>query len=166
MAWGKVDDKLHSSVKWRTTPKPARALWTTALSWCSDQLTDGLIPAGILGMLDGTKGEAAALVAAGLWEITEEGWRFHDWHDYQPSAAQEAEKRQRAADWRRSIRSVREIVIKRDGYVCGICGGAVEPDDVHIDHVRPRARGGDHRLSNLQVAHSRCNIRKGASWPG
>lgn len=56
----------------------------------------------------------------------------------------------------------REAVIARDGYVCGICRGAVEPDDVHIDHIKPWSKGGTHALSNLQVAHSVCNMRKGA----
>lgn len=56
----------------------------------------------------------------------------------------------------------REAVIARDGYVCGLCGGDVEPDDIHIDHVKPYSKGGDHRMSNLQVAHSLCNLRKGA----
>ena len=58
--------------------------------------------------------------------------------------------------------SVRTAVINRDGLVCQLCGGDVLPGDVHIDHVVPWSRGGQHTLGNLQVAHSRCNIRKGA----
>lgn len=57
---------------------------------------------------------------------------------------------------------LRALVIERDGLVCGICGGAVAPDDVHIDHIVPWSRGGAETLSNLQVAHSLCNMRKGA----
>jgi len=57
---------------------------------------------------------------------------------------------------------VRRLVIDRDGYVCGLCGKTVEPNDVHIDHIRPRARGGTDDVWNLQVAHSLCNMRKGA----
>lgn len=58
---------------------------------------------------------------------------------------------------------MRATIIERDGLVCGICGGGVEPDDVHVDHIRAIARGGramDPR--NLQVTHSACNLRKGA----
>lgn len=62
-------------------------------------------------------------------------------------------------------RSLRLIVIERDGYVCGLCGGDVDPDDLHIDHIKPVARGGRDELANLQVAHPTCNIRKGATWP-
>ena len=56
----------------------------------------------------------------------------------------------------------RYAVIERDGLVCGICGGVVAEDDVHIDHIYPWSLGGSDELDNLQVAHSSCNIRKGA----
>jgi 5-methylcytosine-specific restriction endonuclease McrA len=55
----------------------------------------------------------------------------------------------------------REAVIARDGYVCGLCGGVVEPTDVHIDHIWPRSLGGSNALDNLQVAHASCNLSKG-----
>lgn len=58
--------------------------------------------------------------------------------------------------------ALRDFVIKRDGYVCGICGGEVEPGDVHLDHIKPFSKGGPTSVSNLQVAHSLCNMRKGA----
>lgn len=56
---------------------------------------------------------------------------------------------------------LRQRIIDRDGYVCRLCGGDVEPFDVHLDHVFPRSLGGKDTFDNLQVAHSRCNIRKG-----
>ena len=75
------------------------------------------------------------------------------------SVDQRALKEQR----RRSLSPVlRRAVIARDGLVCGICCEDVAPDDVHIDHVVPWARGGRNELSNLQVAHSTCNLQKGA----
>jgi hypothetical protein len=87
MTWGKVDDKLHSSVKWRRATRTARGLWTTALSWCSDQENGGQVPADMLRHLDGTKADAASLVRVGLWETTEDGYVFHDWDDHNPDAA-------------------------------------------------------------------------------
>lgn len=57
---------------------------------------------------------------------------------------------------------VRAAVIERDGYLCRLCWGEVEPDDIHIDHIHPVSLGGSDDLDNLQVAHSRCNLRKGA----
>ena len=58
--------------------------------------------------------------------------------------------------------ATRAAVIERDGYVCKLCGEDVEPDDVHIDHIHPVSKGGSDKLDNLQVAHSLCNIKKGA----
>lgn len=59
---------------------------------------------------------------------------------------------------------VRAFVLKRDGLVCGICTGAVEPHDVHIDHIKPVVLGGAATPSNLRVTHSRCNRLKSSKW--
>jgi 5-methylcytosine-specific restriction endonuclease McrA len=52
-------------------------------------------------------------------------------------------------------------VIDRDGNLCGLCGDPVE-EPPHIDHIHPWAHGGKDELNNLQVAHPKCNIAKGA----
>jgi len=57
---------------------------------------------------------------------------------------------------------MRAQVITRDGLVCALCGGDVDLADVHIDHRHPVALAGPTELSNLQVTHSLCNMRKGA----
>lgn len=95
MVWAKVDDRLHSSAKWRAASKGARALWTTALSWCADQETDGHVPAGMLSVLDGTANDAKSLVAAGLWQKVPDGWLFHKWSEYQPVRSQLEERREK-----------------------------------------------------------------------
>jgi hypothetical protein len=56
---------------------------------------------------------------------------------------------------------IRRAVINRDGHVCGICGSAVEPTDVHLDHVIPYSRGGPTTAENLRVTHSKCNLQRG-----
>lgn len=61
---------------------------------------------------------------------------------------------------------IREQVLARDGLQCQICGERVDPDDVHLDHIKPLSHGGETDTANLQVTHSGCNLRKGASWPG
>jgi hypothetical protein len=51
---------------------------------------------------------------------------------------------------------------ERDGGICGICREPVSQDQMQIDHVIPRSRGGAHEWANLlQAAHRVCNIRKG-----
>lgn len=132
MTWGKVDDKLHSSIKWRATPKPARALWATALSWCMDQLTDGFVPIGMLTALDGTRAEANALVRAGLWEDVDGGWLFHDWLEYQPSRETVLADRKAAAERQRRARE-KAAASRRDSRVTH---GEVTPP-VTVPPTRP-----------------------------
>lgn len=64
--------------------------------------------------------------------------------------------------------SARELANER-GIACGICGLDVDmtlrkPDVMRasVDHVVPVARGGTNERTNLQLAHLRCNMRKGA----
>lgn len=59
---------------------------------------------------------------------------------------------------------IRQRVLDRDGLLCQICLTAVEATDVHLDHIKPWSRGGEHTVSNLQVTHSRCNLRKWAHY--
>lgn len=56
-----------------------------------------------------------------------------------------------------------------EGYtICAICGLPIKlslnypnPWSLTIDHIRPIAKGGVTRESNLQPAHLKCNRRKG-----
>ena len=58
-------------------------------------------------------------------------------------------------------------IYERDGWVCGICGTAIDrtiswPDrmSASIDHIIPVSRGGSHVKENVQASHLRCNISK------
>lgn len=53
-------------------------------------------------------------------------------------------------------------ILERDGYVCHLCGGPVDPDDLDFDHVVPLSKGGAHSEENIRVSHRTCNRRKGA----
>lgn len=55
-------------------------------------------------------------------------------------------------------------VFERDGWICGICGKAVEDSPV-LDHIIPISRGGTHTRENTQCAHAACNCSKGSSLP-
>jgi hypothetical protein len=83
--WFKVDDRLATHTKVAKAGNAAMGLWVRAGSWAALHLTDGVVPEHVLPML-GTRSEARRLVVAGLWESIDGGWRFRDWHDYQPSA--------------------------------------------------------------------------------
>jgi 5-methylcytosine-specific restriction endonuclease McrA len=92
----------------------------------------------------------------------------------------------RVREWKRSRENKRRAVkasvtiedfqavdvFIRDGWVCGICDDQVDrslrwphPMSASLDHVIPLSRGGAHALSNVQLAHLRCNVRKGDSLP-
>ena len=105
--WFKVDDKLHDHPKTHAAGKAAMGVWVMAGSWASDNLTDGFVPARVLGRW-GTTADAKKLVAAGLWvpdeQSGERGWRFHDWASFQPSRSAVLEKREADAERQRRRR--------------------------------------------------------------
>lgn len=102
MPWFKVDDKLHSHRKVRKAGKAALGLWVLAGSWCMDNDYDGFVPAEIIKVWGCTNRDAERLVEAGLWKVAthkgEEGWRFHDWTRFQPSAAVTAARKAKEAE--------------------------------------------------------------------
>lgn len=104
MPWFKIDDSLWGHPKWLTASSSARALWVTAGSWCMAQVQDGKVPSIVLPMLGGKPKDAAELVAVGLWEVQEDGWLFHDWHDYQPTREQIESDRHAARERQRRAR--------------------------------------------------------------
>lgn len=73
----------------------------------------------------------------------------------------------------------RDITLKklfdRDGGTCKICGGECDFGDYKIkrgkfsaginyptiDHIYPLSKGGQHSWKNVQLAHFRCNCKKG-----
>jgi hypothetical protein len=106
MTWAKVCDSLHLHRKLRKAGPAAMGLWVAALSFCADQLTDGVVELedaeGLAQRLGVPLAEipawvpehAARLVKAGLWEVRGGGWIFHDWCDLQPSRADVLAKRE------------------------------------------------------------------------
>lgn len=105
MPWFKVDDALYSHPKWLAASPAARALWVTAGSWSADQLTDGLVPRHVLPILCARPKDAAELVRVGLWAEEGDGWRFHSWLDFQPSAESVEAERAAARDRMAKVRA-------------------------------------------------------------
>ena len=59
----------------------------------------------------------------------------------------------------------RRNIYKRDHYTCQYCGHQPGGDALTIDHVVPRARGGESRWDNCVLACLSCNGRKADRTP-
>ncbi|HEX5726309.1 MAG TPA: HNH endonuclease [Longimicrobiaceae bacterium] len=62
--------------------------------------------------------------------------------------------------------TLRETIFTRDGHRCVYCAGVYPAEQLSLDHVQPRMRGGDNSPGNLVTACKGCNTRKGnlAAW--
>ncbi len=68
--------------------------------------------------------------------------------------AAEAEREARQIPWPK----LRAMAFARDGHRCGYCGCTEGPFEV--DHVKPRAQGGEDVLENVVIACAPCNRSK------
>jgi 5-methylcytosine-specific restriction endonuclease McrA len=55
----------------------------------------------------------------------------------------------------------RELVFARDEFRCVYCGGSFPSEELTVDHVQARVRGGDRSGGNLVTACTGCNVLKG-----
>jgi 5-methylcytosine-specific restriction endonuclease McrA len=55
----------------------------------------------------------------------------------------------------------RNLIFERDEYRCVYCGEQFDVDELTLDHVQPRVRGGDRSEGNLVTACKACNTLKG-----
>jgi len=111
MPWGKLDDSLYDHPKLDALGKlrlPCVGLWAVAISWSNRRLTDGHIPLDRIRLLGGTRGQAEALVAAGLFDQDDEGYRIHDFGDFNDTRDAVLVRRAAAAERQRQSRVSRE----------------------------------------------------------
>jgi 5-methylcytosine-specific restriction endonuclease McrA len=133
-------------------------LWFNLNCYISRNQTDGLVPESIATRLkvNASRRTTRELTEAGLLEPVD-GTLSLRVLTPQTAVVHPARSIRRAIPgW------LRMDVLNRDGLCCQLCGGPVERDDVHLDHILPVSKGGATTLRNLQVAHAVCNIRKGA----
>ena len=165
--WGKLYGSLHGSPKWRRASKGAKALWTTANSWCIDQeASDGVVPSDMLRLLGGTKLEANTLTSVGLWDEIDGGWRFHDWAERQRTKDEVDRDRESARERQRRSRARREDASRRDSRV-------TDRDGHSVSHaVSHAARGEERRVEERREerlgradATPRTDAKKGSRIP-
>jgi len=67
---------------------------------------------------------------------------------------------------RNSEEAKRRRIFRRDDYRCVYCGRILPVEDLTLDHVEPRVKGGDRSDGNLVTACRTCNTVKAgeAAW--
>lgn len=63
------------------------------------------------------------------------------------------------------VRFTRENLFERDRHCCQYCGNSFPEDDLSMDHVIPRTRGGRTSWENIVTACIPCNTRKANRLP-
>ncbi len=66
---------------------------------------------------------------------------------------------------RREVKFTRRNVFARDGNTCQYCGRHFGLSELTLDHVVPRARGGQTTWENVVCSCVSCNVRKGGRTP-
>ncbi len=56
-------------------------------------------------------------------------------------------------------------IFRRDGGICQYCSGQFPRDELTIDHVVPRSKGGKSTWDNVVCCCGKCNRRKGGRTP-
>lgn len=106
MPWVRLDDGFDDHPKILDLSDQAYRLHVGALCFCARTLTDGFVSEGALRRLV-NGGHVSELVDAGLWEAGDGGWWIHDFLDYNQSAEQVLEEREKARERQRRARENR-----------------------------------------------------------
>lgn len=65
----------------------------------------------------------------------------------------------------RMYRPNRRNIFLRDNYSCAYCLKQLEPEELSIDHILPKSRGGKETWENLITSCKICNCLKGDRTP-
>lgn len=72
--------------------------------------------------------------------------------------------RSKYVDFRRKVKkgaNYKKYVYVRDGYVCQYCGKDCDRNELTVDHVIPKSKGGSNSWTNLVTCCKDCNNKKG-----
>src|SRR5262245_43644468 len=107
MAWVKLDDGFAEHPKIIQVGTAGAWLLIQALCYCNRNLTDGFIPARIARAMAGGRVLITRMLVARLWEACENGYKIHDFSQYQPTRSEVITERERWAERQRKYRMSR-----------------------------------------------------------
>ena len=96
MTWVKLDDNAPDDPRALKVSRTARLLHIEALAWSSRHQTDGMVPRSALPRVTDEpdpEGTVELMVAAGLWDATDDGYRLVWLQDMQPGPEEVARQR-------------------------------------------------------------------------
>ena len=70
-----------------------------------------------------------------------------------------------AGQWGQTTKGIKDTLWASQEKQCANCKIQFPLEDMHLDHIKPLKKGGEHEDSNLQVLCQACNLRKGAKDP-
>lgn len=149
MPWLRIDTGFARHRKVGQLTDREFRVHVSAMCWVAEYATDGHIPAACFPDIRGlTRKIADRLVVAGVWEHAGDGYRIHDWLDYnitaEEAARQQETKRERQRQWAAKKRAAREArTTQIDPRVDASTDTSNDaPTDVSVDATtRRRARG-------------------------
>lgn len=65
----------------------------------------------------------------------------------------------------REVAFTRHNIFARDKHRCSYCGKKKPTDELDLDHVLPRSRGGPHEWDNVVTSCRPCNLKKADKLP-
>lgn len=83
-----IEDKQHRALM----------AYVCGLAYCGSHGTDGFIPMSALTFIHATKKDAETLSDVALWRPCPGGWEVNGWLEFQPSNAENADRKKRAQD--------------------------------------------------------------------
>ncbi len=110
MGWFRTDDQASDHPKFVALSDGAFRLWFESRCYCNRFLTDGLVLLAVLtGFRYYTQKRVDELVNNRLWEVEHDGFRLHDFADWNDSSDTVKQKREAARSRMRKRRSVDDV---------------------------------------------------------
>ncbi len=129
MSWFPVDDDFFMHPKAVQAGNAALGLWVRAGSWSMKHTTEGHVPEYVVSVLGGRKRDVEKLLAAGLWQRTDDGYTFHDWEAWGDKKTREQvlTRRQAEAERKRRQRERERAALQEDPQVNDQSHGVTPP---------------------------------------